>query len=223
MKHILSVVLFLSLLSCSEKDTPMQPVQPSGPDFALSIPTHRILTWYYDSAMTRWIKPSTFSVLCPSGGCMMIITGGAYDYTCTELPDTFYGVIEYTTGPEGDINDTLICRNGSCYDKKDGKYYDMGDYLRWMKQALCDSAAASYSKIGLCMSSLPGDTLRAWNNCFDTTFYNGSDFCLPKLPIPLDSTQQGVFVSSAKYRDTVFLPAGYINTHDDYILFPQLQ
>ena len=225
MKRFATFFALFLLISCSETPQPTTPADetPSGPDFSLTIPSHRILSWFSDSSFTRWIHPSTYQVTCPTGPCMTITTGGAYDYTCTDLPDTFYGLIEYLDGPEGHTNDTLFCRGTSCYDRKDGKYYDMTDYFRWLRNAVCDSAAASYSKIGLCMTSVPGDTVRLWNSCLDTTFFNVSSgsFCIGKLPIPLDTAQQGVFVSSRHYGDTVFLPVGYINSHDDYIHYPR--
>ena len=221
---LLSAALLL-LLSCSESPQPTAAAvkEPETPGFSINIQSHRILAWYYDSAFTRWMKPATYSVICPSGPCLTITTGGAFDYTCTAFPDTFYGIIEYITGSAAETNDTLICHGSSCYDKKDGLYYDMTNYFAWMQNAVCDSAAASYSKIGLCMTSVPQDTIRLWNNCFDTTFYTSSSgsFCLGKLPIPLDSTQQGIFVSSVHYGDTAFIPVSYINTHDDYIYYPR--
>lgn len=219
---LLSAALLL-FLSCSDTPQPTAAAtEDPPPPFSITIASHRMLTWYYDSNFTDFIRPSIYSVLCPSGPCMIIYTGSP-DYTCTEFPDTFYGIIEYVGGSVADVNDTLICHGSSCYDRKDGKYYDMSNYFAWMQNAVCDSAAASYSKIGLCMTIVPDDTVRLWNSCLDTTFYLGSSasFCLGKLPIPLDSTQQGIFVSSRYYGDTAFIPVSYINTHDDYIYYPR--
>lgn len=224
-KHLLLIPALCFLYTCSETTPTAVKPDTTSPHFNISITSDRILTWYYDSSLTQWLKPSTYAVLCPNGFCFTISTGGSPDYTCTAFPDTFYGLIEYRSGIPGTINDTLVCHDDLCYNRKDGQYYDMTQYFNWVENALCNSSAAAYSRIGLCLSSSPHDTLHLWNSCLDTTLYTGNtgSFCLPKLPFPLDTAQQGVFIASTSFSDTVFLPAAYINAHDDFISFPSLQ
>jgi|GEM_PF-6480216 len=222
MIKLLSLFVLITFLSCTnDNHTPVSPYEPPSVSFALF--GSQMLSWYRDSILTDWIKPSTYAVMCQGGPCVIISTGGTYDYTCTTLPDTFYGLIEYSPSLEGESNDTLFCHGSTCYDRKHDKSYDMANYFFRLTNSICSPEAAAYSKIGLCMTSLPFDTLRVWNYCFDSTIATGSSgsFCLPKLPFPLSPPEQGVYISSSAYQDTAFISLSYINSYNDYIAFPQ--
>ena len=52
--------------------------------------------WFEDSLFENWIIPSAHVCDTQNGIVVTLFPGGANDYTCTELPDTFWGIIDYS-------------------------------------------------------------------------------------------------------------------------------
>jgi len=199
---LISAVLFL--LSCDEAptgsdqdDTGIRPVITINP-------TARTY-WFTDSLFESFLYPSIID--CVPGQPCLIVSTGAWDYTCTVFPDTFWGIIRYDIFPA----ETLYCHSDTCWVRNDSVVYNMAPYFQSKANAICSESAKAYTRIGVCYQYSTGeDTVRIHNACFDTTFVGVSSFCLPKLP--LDSTN-GVWIETI---DTVFCPASVINGYDDF-------
>jgi hypothetical protein len=192
---------FAVFLSCNNQ--PVSPVHTDPPVIPyISIADPSFIYWCRDSAFEDLIYPT---VLHHVPGEMDIYIG-AFDYTCTVLPDTCFGVAVYQfSEPE-----TLSCFCDTCWIRGDTAAHDMREYRARLANALCSEKAIAYTANGLCYHRSAGEeTVRLFNSCFDTAF-SGGEICLPK--VPLDS-QLGVWFVSI---DTFFCSADFINTHDDY-------
>lgn len=152
--------------------------------------------WFEDSLFENWIKPSAHVCDTQNGIIVTLFPGGANDYTCTDLPDTFWGIIDYNVFKD----DSLICFNDTCWSINDTNFISIEEYLEDLFNAICNDKAQAYTKkefTYVCTEN--EDTVSIFNSIFDTTFYNVKSIYLPKLP--LDSLM-GFFVAS---EDTVFV------------------
>ena len=179
----------------------------SGPSIIpqISIVSNSRIYWYSDSLLEELIYPSINN--CTPGTPCAIVSTGPWDYTCTLLPDTIWGIIDH----DFFSSETLFCHSDSCWAINDTVVYSISNYKSWQANALCSKSAKAYTRYGLCYETSPAeDTVRIWNTHFDTTF-KADIFCLSKLP--LDSSDGVWFLSI----DTFFCPAALINTYDDHL------
>lgn len=201
-------LLALLLTSCRHSD-PASSSQGLVP--LLTISSTCRPHWFLDDTLETILFPSTFD--CVPGEMCITVSPGAWDYTCTSFPDTFWGLVFYDYTPTPTPPETLYCHSDTCWVRNDTVVYAMTHYFDSLSNAVCSSCARSYTATPLCYRlAAAEDTVTLFNACFDTTFAGVSIFCLPRLPLPPDTLPQGVYFASV---DTFFCPATLINSHDD--------
>lgn len=209
MKKIILISFSLLFLFCSYKN----PLEVSFFPILIFHDNFRIM-WYEDSLFENWILPSAHVCDTQNGIIVTLFPGGSNDYTCTDLPDTFWGIIDYTVFKD----DSLICFDDTCWAINDTHFYCMDEYLDDLFNAICNENAQAYTKKEINYTcSEDEDTVSIFNNIFDTTFYYVPSFYLPKLP--LDSSMGFFFVSF----DTVFCSEGLIDSLDGFLDFESIQ
>ena len=108
---MLCLLLPLAVLTPSCNDPVSADDTTTGVTPDITIPAHARLYWFLDSALDTILYPAT--VDCVPGEMCAVISTGAWDYTCTLFPDTFWGLVQYDLTPTGTPDDTLYCHSDS--------------------------------------------------------------------------------------------------------------
>ncbi|NLE00503.1 MAG: hypothetical protein GX640_11575 [Fibrobacter sp.] len=181
------VFLFLFCIDSSNNGTTMRPL--------ITIDNNARPVWYRDSSFGQIIYPSVSH--CINGQICGFATSGAWDYTCTPFPDTFWGIIEY----DFSSTDTVICYSDTARSLHDTTIISLKSYFARQNNAICSDPAVSYTQSPVSYTFSNETSVRVRNSCFDTLFH--SSFSLPRLPL---DTLYGVWF------DTLFCPASLIDS-----------
>jgi len=92
MKKLLIISFTLLFLFCSYNNPVETGILPT-----IIINVNYRIMWYEDSLFENWILPSAHVCDTQNGIIVTLFPGGSNDYTCTYLPDTFWGIIDYST------------------------------------------------------------------------------------------------------------------------------
>lgn len=198
MRLVKSVPLLLSILVLCT-DPLLEDKNPTISPF-ITLENTAYPVWYRDPFFEETIYPSLSN--CVPGHICCFITFGPWDYTCTLLPDTFWGIIEYDLYE----TDTVICYSDTARSLHDTTKFCLKNYLELLSYAICSNSAVAYTKSGINYTFSPEEgKLHIKNSCFDTVFY--SSFSIPSIPL---DTQKGVWFESA--NDTIFCPNTLIDS-----------
>ncbi len=119
MKKIIFIVFPLLFLFCSYNNPEEPGISP-----ILIINVNCRVMWYEDSLFENWILPSAHVCDTQNGIIVTLFPGGANDYTCTDLPDTFWGILDYSFFKD----DSLICFDDTCWSINDTNFRCMVEY-----------------------------------------------------------------------------------------------